>query len=198
MNITLALNSRKNIFDRTIYAQPLAEHSATANEIDRTLNEIEQEIQKAHKKVILMGVAFYIFLILIFGALISIAGWGDISAGKALLLVFGGVSLIIGSVFRVVNKATQVENSLRIFATDYIKKKNEAFNQTGLRWTVPANFPKTIEVYVNPTFSCKDQNREQNNLDLEKEPLVENVQISIDNANTTNTNTSYQPPSIYE
>ena len=195
MNIVIALNSRKDVFDRTIYAQSLAGEPDTVNEINKVLTEIEQEIQKAHKKVIIMGIAFYIFLFLLFGLLLYIGGWGGISTGKALLLVFGGVSMIIGSVYRIVRKATQVEESLKLLASEIVKKKNESFNQTGLRWTIPANFPNSIGLYVNLGIAGRRQNLEPNILDSEREPLRENIQVVVED--NSNNNTSYQPPSMF-
>jgi len=195
MNIVIALNSRKDVFDRTIYAQSLAGEPDTVNEINKVLTEIEQEIQKAHKKVIIMGIAFYIFLFLLFGLLLYIGGWGGISTGKALLLVFGGVSMIIGSVYRVVRKATQVEECLKLLASEIVKKKNESFNQTGLRWTIPANFPNSIGLYVNLGIAGRRQNLEPNILDSEREPLRENIQVVVED--NSNNNTSYQPPSMF-
>ena len=196
MNIKIALDSRKDIFDRSIFAQALSAEQETVYEIEQILSGLETEIKKVHRKIIFMRIAFYIFLMVLIGGLIYIGGWGDISAGKAVLLCFCGAAFIIGSFYRVTAKATRLEKDLRKFAEDFIQKPNTNFTKTGLRWSVPMNFPNSMDLYVNLSV-IRVRNRRQNNENANgnRQPLSEeNVQIVVENSNDA----PYQPPAMYE
>ncbi len=79
MNITIALNSNTDKYDRKIYNDTFPDNAALTFEISNVIETLENEVNETHRKIKKFGIIFYTFLLLLIISQIIIVIVGNLS-----------------------------------------------------------------------------------------------------------------------
>jgi len=141
------LNSRSNQFDPGNYAPSLTDNRATYHEIQqvlKSLNHSRQPIFKKEIKVVL------IYLVLVFSFTILFFIINAFLIPYSSILLFGVILLFLAfyiiSVIFMTKYAQDLKNEAIELAKQVIAESSEKFGEKGLRWNIPKDYPRWVEL----------------------------------------------------
>jgi len=135
-------------FDTNSYTPELTDGKATKEEIDTFLKEI-YAVTKPYNRM--ANCAFLIFILWIifsmFGFMIGIVFLSLNNSNSIVWIVIVFVVLFLLSVFIFVFTTVHASKKSKQKAELVLNKNKERFSERGLRWVIPAHFPRWIELH---------------------------------------------------